>query len=426
MPAMPDDMPTVVLPTPGAPPTGTRRLGRGRTDTIGSMPNPSTRVRAAIVGAGFAASSHVDALSRLRDVELTGLLGSSPERGREGVARLGVGRAYETLDELLDDGVDVVHVCTPNVAHAAVTFAALERGVHVVSEKPLGFDAGEAVSLADAAERAGVVAAVCFNYRFFPLVRQLRWAIAAGDEGPVHLVHGTYLQDWLLHEDDWNWRLTSSVAGSSRAVADIGSHWFDLVQHVTGDRVVAVAAQLGRLHERRRRPSEVGQTFATGAGDGELVDVDTEDMATVLFRLGSGASGACTISQVSSGRKNRLVLEVSTAAATFAWSQEEPNELWIGRRDRADERLVRDPSLLGPAAAPLAHFPGGHQEGWPDALRNLMLDVYAAVRAHGAGERREGSFATFPEAAQVQRLVEAIVLSDGKGAWVDVQSLLPP
>jgi predicted dehydrogenase len=384
------------------------------------MAAPSPPVRAAIVGSGFAASAHVDALRRLPGIEIAGLLGSSPKRGREGVERLGIERAFVSLEELLDDRPDVVHVCTPNVAHSEVSSTVLERGIHTISEKPLGFDADEAAGLARVAERARVVAAVCFTYRHFPLVQQLRSAIASGEEGPAHLVHGAYLQDWLLRDDDWNWRLTSSVAGSSRAVADIGSHWFDLVQHVTGEHVVAVAAQLGRLHGRRRRPAKIAQTFSSGTGEGELVDVDTEDMASVLFRLASGASGACTISQVSAGRKNRLLLEISSANATFTWSQEEPNELRVGRRDRADEVLVRDPSLLAPAAASLARFPAGHQEGWPDAVRNLMFDVYTAVRAHALGEHPEGSFATFAEAAQVQRLVEAVVLSDRDRVWVDV------
>jgi predicted dehydrogenase len=181
-----------------------------------------------------------------------------------------------------------------------------------------------------------------------------------------------------------------------------------------------VTAQLARLHERRRQPVERTQTFSAGAGEGELVDVDTEDMATVLFRLRSGSTGACTISQVSAGRKNRLAIEVSTATSTYAWNQEEPNELWIGHRDRSDERLVRDPSLLDPRAAALAHFPGGHQEGWPDALRNLMIDVYAKIRAHVAGEEHDATFATFAQAAQVQRVVEAVVRSDREGTWVDV------
>jgi predicted dehydrogenase len=381
---------------------------------------PSRRLRAAIVGAGFAASSHVDALSRLPDVEVVGVLASSPESGRTAAAKLGTDRAYSSLDELLGDTVDVVHNCTPNASHRAISSAALERGIHVVSEKPLGLDAAEAAQLAAAAERAHVVAAVCFNYRHFPLVQQLRGALASGADGPVHLVHGTYLQDWLLQQDDWNWRLSSSVAGSSRAVADIGSHWFDLVQHITDEPIVSVTAQLARLHERRRQPIERTQTFTVGAGEGELVDVDTEDMATVLFRLRSGSTGACTISQVSAGRKNRLAVEVSTATSTYAWNQEEPNDLWIGHRDRPDQRLVRDPSLLDPRAAGLAHFPGGHQEGWPDALRNLMIDVYAKIRARDTGGAHDSTFATFAQAAQVQRVVEAVVRSDREGTWVDV------
>lgn len=376
---------------------------------------------AAIVGTGFAGTSHLDALRRLPNVRVTGVLGSRPERTAEAAARLGVSRSFGSLDEILaDPDVAVVHNCTPNERHAEVALAVLDAGKHLVSEKPLGIDAAEAAMLADRARGSGSVGAVCFNYRHFPLIQELRSSLASRADGAVHLIHGGYLQDWLLLQDDWNWRLDSKQAGAARAVGDIGSHWIDLVQHVTGTRVAAVCAQLGRLYEERLRPTAEAKTFEKGAGDAEPVTVDTEDMATVMLRFADGAMGACLVSQVSAGRRNHLTIEIDAAEASFAWDQEEPNTLWIGRRDGANRQVLRDPSLLSPGAAPLAHFPAGHQEGWPDSFRNLMIDVYAAVAANARGEPYTPTFATFDEGWYVARVVEAIVESDHSGGWVEI------
>jgi predicted dehydrogenase len=382
------------------------------------------RLRVGVVGTGFAASSHLDALSRVRDVEIAGVLGSSIERTRAAAERLGVERAFASLDELLGT-VDAVHNCTPNDVHASVTRAAIEAERHVLSEKPLGLNAAEATRLAEAAAPTDVVTGVCFNYRHFPLVQEMRTLLAEGGDGPVHLVHGAYLQDWLLRRDDWNWRLDSSRAGASRATGDIGSHWIDLAQHVTGDRIASVTSRLGRVFDERIRPPEgERETFAGGTGDGIATPVDTEDTAVVLFMTERGVSGALTVSQVSAGWKNHLSLEVDAGESSFIWDQEEPNRLRIGRRDGANRDVLRDPSELHPTAARLAHFPAGHQEGWPDALRNLFDDFYAAVRARRDGEPHRQTFASFDEAARVQATVEAIVRSDAARRWTDVDDVV--
>lgn len=385
-------------------------------------PRDEARLGAAIVGGGFAAASHVDALRRLDTATPLGVVTSSPERSREAAARLGLERSYGSVEELLEDeDVDVVHNCTPNRLHHAVTAAALDAGKHVLSEKPLGFDLDEAEDLAARVRGSDLVTGVCFVYRHFPLVEQLRAMVEAGAGGPVHLVHGAYLQDWLLFDEDWNWRLESSTGGPARAVGDIGSHWIDLAQHVTGDQVVAVCAQLTRLHDERWQPGEV-RTFE-GAGstnDRRRVSVDTEDVATILLRFGGGATGACTISQVSPGKKNALTIEVDAARESYVWNQEAPNVLEVGRRDAPNQRILRDPSLLLPEAAALARYPAGHQEGWPDALRNLIGEFYATVRA-----RREDTpriVATFEEAVEVARVVDAILRSDRDHGWADVRS----
>ena len=389
-----------------------------------TMPLPIDQpVRAGVVGAGFAASSHIDALARLRHVQIAGILGSSPERTTEAGARFDL-RAADSLEALLDR-VDVLHNCTPNDIHASVTLAALDAGVHVLSEKPLGFDAHEAAMLAEASGSAEVVTGVCFTYRHFPLVQQMRGLVAEGRDGPVHLVHGAYLQDWLLRRDDWNWRLEASKGGASRATGDIGSHWIDLAQHVTGDTIASVTARLGRIFDERLRPPEgERETFARAAGDGVPTPIDTEDTAAIVFSTERGALGSVTVSQVSAGWKNHLILEVDAAGSSFVWDQEEPNRLRIGRRDGANREVPRDPSQLLPEAAGLAHFPAGHQEGWPDALRNLFGDFYANVAAHAREEPYEPTFASFPQAARVQATVEAVMRSDATGRWVAVDDVM--
>jgi predicted dehydrogenase len=378
-------------------------------------------VRVAVIGTGFAGSSHVEALRRVPGVEVAALAGSSEGRARAAADRLRVPGAtgdYRTL--LADSAIEVVHNCTPNDLHHDVTAAALEAGKHVLAEKPLAMDSRETADLVERAARAGTVTGVCFNYRHYPLVAEARAMLADGRAGRPHLIRGAYLQDWLLDPTDWNWRLVSERSGASRAVGDIGSHWMDLIQHVTGRGIARVYARLGRLHEERLRPVGPSQTFDRGAAsDAERVAVDTEDFATVLFDLADGCPGVFTVSQVTPGRRNGLTFEIDAGAVSLAWDQEHPNALRIGRRDAPNEVLVRDPALLSPAAAALAHYPAGHEEGWPDGLKNLFLDFYAAIDAHGRGEAHESSVATFADAHRIARLVEAILESHRAGGWVE-------
>jgi predicted dehydrogenase len=371
-----------------------------------------------MIGTGFAASSHADALRRVPCVEIAAIAGRTPQRAAQAAATLGIERPVDDWRRLLDDpSIDAVHDCTPNHLHAEINTAALDAGKHLLSEKPLGMDAAETAELARRAAASGVVTGVCFNYRHFPLVQEARVQMA-GAAGPPHLVRGGYLQDWLLDDTDWNWRLDSSQAGSTRAVGDIGSHWIDLIQHVTGRRLRRVYARLGRLHEVRRRPAAVEQTFGRAAdADGEGVQVDTEDFATAMFELDGGCPGVFTVSQVTPGMRNRLSFEIDTRAACLSWDQERPNRLWIGRRDGPNRELVRDPALLSEPAAGLVHYPAGHQEGWPDALRNLMDDFYGAIRE---GRDAPATVASFADAHRVMQTVDAIAESGRTGGWVEV------
>jgi predicted dehydrogenase len=378
-------------------------------------------IRVGIAGTGFAAGAHLDALARRAGVEVVAVAGSDAGRARRLADRSGVPDAYGSYGELLaDDRIEAVHNCTINRVHREVSLAALSRGLHVLSEKPLALDSQESGELVAAAERAGVVAAVCFNYRHYPLVAQLRSMLGSGDYGAHHFVHGSYLQDWLLLPTDWNWRLDAADAGRSRAVADIGSHWADLVQHVTGDEIVEVFADLATLHPERTRPANGSRTFEAGHGPGESEEVKTEDFGTVLARFASGARGSFTVSQTSAGRKNGLWFQVDAAEASFAWAQEDPNRAWVGRRGAPNLELQRDPELLDPGAARLSRLPAGHPEGWLDALAGLVDDFYSTVEGRANGRPHESLLATFREGDACVRLVDAIIESHREQRWAPV------
>ena len=373
-----------------------------------------------VVGTGFAASSHIEALHRLPQIRVVAVAASSQAKADAAAAEHGAERGYGSFGELIaDDDVEVVHNCTPNFLHAEVNAAVMDAGKHILSEKPLAMSSGETASLVRQADESGLVCGVCFNYRHYPMVRQAKAMVGSGEYGAINLVHGSYLQDWLLYEDDWNWRLESAKAGSSRAIADIGSHWLDVVQYITGQRVIELCADLSTVHQHRLRPAEGSQTFSSVASTAtERAAVDTEDFGNVLLRFANGARGAMTISQVSPGRKNRLWFEIDAAKASVVWDQEEPNHLWVGRRNEGNRQLVRDPGLLATEAARLAHYPAGHQEGWPDGLKNMFIDFYEAVDSHGNGDGHDASFASFSDAHQVVLAVEAIVASDRTRSWV--------
>jgi predicted dehydrogenase len=385
------------------------------------------RVRVGVVGTGFAAGAHIEALRRLPEVEVVAVAGRDAARTAELAARHRV-RAHAGHADLVDDPeVDAVHNCTINRLHREVSLAALERGKHVLSEKPLAMDSAESAELAAAADRAaaaGVRSGVCFNYRHYPMVAQARELLRSGEHGRTHFVHGHYLQDWLLLETDWNWRVHPDDGGTSRAVADIGSHWGDLAQHVTGDAITEVLADLATLHPTRLRPERDRSTFSSpGDGAGERVPISTEDYGSVLVRFASGARGAFLLSQVSAGAKNGLRLSVDAADAALTWEQEQPERLWVGRRSGPNLELVRDPSTLSARAARLTQLPAGHPEGWFDALCNVFADFYGGVRA--AGEPYESDVASFADGHARVQLVEAITASSRTERWTPVRAPAP-
>jgi predicted dehydrogenase len=385
------------------------------------------RLGMGLVGPGFVGAHHIDAVRRLGFVDVVAIAGSSAQSARRKADALGVRKAYGSFEELVaDPEVDVVHNTTPNHLHVPVVLAALARRKHVISDKPLATTPADARRLLDAAAEAGVVHAVTFNYRGNPIVQQARAMVAAFELGAIHYVHGAYLQDWLIEPTDFSWRLEPEKGGSSSAVGDIGSHWCDLVQHVTGQRIVEVLADLTTVVGTRLKPVASAEAFArAGETERTAVKVSTEDLATVLVRFDGGAKGCVSIGQVCAGHKNGLWFEINGRQGSVRWLQERQNELWIGRRHGPNGVLLKDPSLLSEAAVPYAHLPGGHQEGWADAFCNVLRDVYGFIASgRSPGESKPPAFATFEDGYHSACVVDAILESHrGGNVWTKVSAL---
>ncbi len=379
---------------------------------------------AAVIGGGFIGAVHVEALRRI-GVDIVGLLGSSPERASGVADRLGIPRVYRDLDELLaDERVGVVHIASPNEHHFEQARRALESGRHVVCEKPLACTSEETAALrALAGSRPSQASAVNYNIRYYPLCREIRDRIAAGALGRVLSVTGSYVQDWLLYPDDYNWRVEADGRTNLRAVADIGTHWMDLAQYLVGLPIRSVNADLATFHTRRLKPTGPTDTFTGSAAAGKRpsreVEVTTDDHAAVLLRFDAGVRGAFHVSQVTAGRKNRLTIEIAATEGAAWWDSESPDRLWIGSRKGPSLLLPRDPALLAPPAAEMAHYPGGHVEGFPDTFKQLYIDVYRWI-TEGRAAGRTPDFPTFADGDREVQLCEAIARSAADGRWVSL------
>ncbi len=381
-----------------------------------------TRIGVAVVGAGFMGGVHVEALRRA-GCEVVGVLGVSDAETLRFCAAAGVAKGYGSLGELLADrDVQSVHIATPNRLHFEMAKAALEAGKHVVCEKPLAMTSRQTAELvALARTRPRQAAAVNYNIRFYPLCIEARERVRGGQLGAIHHVTGSYLQDWLLFDTDYNWRVLAAEGGELRAVADIGTHWLDLVHAITGLEVEAVCADLQTVHPVRRRPKGEVETFSgkPAAEEGlEPVAVTTEDYGGILLRFRGGVRGALVVSQVNAGRKNSLSYELACARGALSWNSESPDQLWIGRRAEPNEVLLRDPSLLCDQARAAVGVPGGHAEGYPDTFKQHFRAFYGYI-AKGDFSAT-APFATFEDGHREALLCDAVLESQRQGGWVTV------
>jgi predicted dehydrogenase len=375
-------------------------------------------LQSAVIGVGFVGRAHVEALRRL-GIPVLGALDSTAERSEATRAELHLPGAYRSLGELsADREVDVVHICTPNHLHFEQASALLRAGKHVLCEKPVAMNPRESAALVKLAHEQKRVGGVNYNLRYYPLCQEARARIASGAIGEPRLIHGKFLQDWLFYPTDWNWRLETHLGGDLRAVSDIGTHWLDLAMWLTGRKIVEVCGDLATMIETRQRPKGRVETFQSTAGVAtEPVKISTDDYASVLLLFEGNLRGVMTVSQVSAGRKAALSFEVNGSEGSLAWNSESPNSLWIGHRKQANEELMKDPSLMTPAARAYSAYPGGHQEGYPDTFVQLFKDFYAYIEK---ASDSQPEFPTFQTGHDELVLCETIAQSARERRWMKV------
>ncbi len=362
---------------------------------------------AAIAGSGFMGAAHLEALRRL-GIEVSGIASSSHDKATDAAKQMGLSKGYTSYEELLaDDTVDVVHICTPNMLHFDMAKRALKVGKHVICEKPLAMNSVESGELSALAQSSGLKAGVCYNLRYYPLNFHARDLVASDELGRLFHINGCYIQDWLQFDTDFNWRVDSKKGGALRSVADIGTHWMDMVQMITGQKIARVFADLSTVFQTRTSDSNT------------RVPVDTEDCASILFRMQNGVAGSFFVSQVASGRKNTIRYEISGEKGAVAWDSETPNDLWLGYRDRPNQILNKDPALMSANAAALANYPGGHNEGYPDTFKQCFRSFYEAVEATSGPAPWQ--FPTFEDGHREILLCEAILKSHQQESWVAVE-----
>ena len=382
------------------------------------------KIKVGVIGTGFIGPAHIEALRRVGGIEINAIASNEKEKADKIAEDFNIAKSYSSWEELINDKeIEVVHNCTPNNLHFEINKAAILAGKHIVSEKPLTISSSESEELLKLVKEKKVVNAINFNYRFYPLIQHAKRLFEKNEMGNVYLVHGNYLQDWLFYQTDYNWRLESNISGKSRAMADIGSHWCDLIQFITGLKIKKVFANLSTIHQKRKRPKGSVETFKSkeeSFNETEEIVIDTEDAGSVLLQFDNGAQGVFMVSQVSAGRKNHLWFEIDASKKSVAWNQEEPNKMWIGYREKSNEILIKDPSLLDDEAKRYAHYPGGHPEGYPDGPKNLFINVYDFIRSGKDPINDEKDFPTFEDGHWENKIVEAVLKSNKKQKWVDV------
>lgn len=378
-------------------------------------------IGAAVIGTGFIGTVHTQALRRL-GIDVIGVLGSGAERGVEAARAIGVPRAYADIDELLNDPqVQVVHVTSPNQFHHQQVKQILAAGRHVVCEKPLTMTSEESAELADLASNSSLVTAVNYNIRFYPLNQHARQMVQDGELGDIRLITGHYMQDWLLYDTDWNWRLEAEKGGALRAVGDIGTHWIDLTSFITGLKVTSVMAELSTFLKTRQQPVGPVETFSQ-ASEGKTVptEITTDDAALILLRYDNGARGSVVISQVSPGRKNSINWEVDGSHSSAAWDSEKPDHLWIGHRNQPNQILQRDATLMNARGGAAAALPGGHVEGFADSFFALFREIYKDIEQGGVSP--DAGYTSFADGHYEMLVCDAVLRSAKEGRWVDVAS----
>ena len=373
--------------------------------------------KAGVIGTGFIGVAHVEALRRLGNVEVTAITDTQDHKIK--AEMMNIPNSFADYKEMMDTlELDMIHICTPNNTHHEIAMYAMKKGINVVCEKPMTKTAEEAKEMCEYAKAHNIVNAVNFHNRFNPMVHQIKRMASGGELGEIISVHGGYIQDWLLLETDFNWRINSKESGQTRAVADIGSHWIDTVEYITQLKVTEVFAEFLTYHKKRKKILKPVETFSKAQADAEYEEVliDTEDIAMVMLRFDNGAIGNAFISQMFSGRKNKISIFIGGSKQSAEWDSERLNEMIIGERDNFNKIFDKDPAILNPETQKIVDYPGGHVEGFPDTFKQCFRQVYSSI----ADKEKKYDFATFEDGYRQMILEEKIFESANSGKWVKV------
>ena len=377
------------------------------------------KIRVGVIGTGFIGAVHVETLQRLGNIDVVAI--ADVNDPQEKAQALFVEKGYADYKKMIEaENLDAVHICTPNVLHYEQAMFAMRHGVHIMCEKPLTTSLGLARELNEFAREQGLFCAINFMIRYNPMVMQIKQMIEHNDVGRIFSIHGSYLQDWLYYDTDYNWRLEPDVSGESRAFADIGSHWIDMVEYTTGLRVTEVLADFATFYPVRKKPNKPIETYAGMSlkpEDYDTVPITTEDYVALLFHFDSGAHGSCVISQMYAGRKNQTILSIGGSKCALHWDSESANDLWVGHRSAFNQTVVKDPSILYQPTREIISYPGGHGEGFADTFKHHFRDFYRAVER---GSVDQTTFATFSDGAREMALAEAIVKSAKSKSWTEI------
>ena len=374
------------------------------------------KIRVGIVGSGFIGVVHVETLRRLGNIEVVALTDSNDAKAK--ADQMSIPYAFDNYKKMLDEvELDAIHICTPNFTHYEIAMAAMEKGIHVLCEKPMAFTVDEALKMNEKAKEKEIVHGINFHNRFYPVINHLKYAIKENELGEIFSIHGGYIQDWLLHQTDYSWRLLSKESGKTRAVADIGSHWIDIVEFVTGLKAVEVFAEFKIVYEERLKPLKPIETFSKSKlsmDDYEKVPMDTEDVACIMIRFDNGAIGNATIHQMFAGKKNKITLFIAGKNKSFEWDSDNSNNAVLGERDTWNHVITKDASLLHPSSSSLSSYPGGHVEGFADAFKHGFKAFYDQV----SNPTLVTDYANFETGVRIMNICDKLYESAQTHTWV--------
>lgn len=382
------------------------------------------KVKVGIIGMGYIGVSHIEAIRRIGFTELVAVADVNYSLARKKADEYFIPKCYKSVEDLLlDEEIQVVHNCTPNNLHAEINEKIIKAGKHIFSEKPLTKTSEEAKKiLALLEENKGIVAGVNFNYRMNPLVQEMKNRIIKGEIGIPRLVHGSYLQDWLLYETDYNWRIEPEISGPSRCIADIGSHWMDAVQTILRSKIIEVCSDLVTVIPVRKKSKTQVETFSLNTNaEYEDVEIQTEDYGAVLFKMDNGVHGVFHVSEVSAGRGCYFNFEINGSEASMYWNQEKADQMWVGFRDKDNLQVMRNPNNMQPETKEYSYLAKGHPEGWNDAFKNNIYSFYKFIADGKLLNKDECDFATFKDGLYIIKLTEAILKSSEMKQWIKVE-----